>query len=132
MGIIRKDYILDRWIYYAAERKKRPMEFKQEEHINQSKICFFCPGNEHLTPPEIGRVEYKNAWRIRWFPNKFPALELKGNAKIKTKNRFLKEGEAYGMHEIIAETIYHKKQLADLSIEHIKELFDIYILRIKH
>jgi len=130
MGIIRKDYILERWVYYAVERKKRPMEFKKEQHIIESKTCFFCPGNEHLTPKEIGRVEEKNNWKIRWFPNKFPVVELKGDSKIKTKNKFLKEGNTYGTHEIIAETNDHKKQLSDLSIEHIKEIFDVYKLRI--
>jgi UDPglucose--hexose-1-phosphate uridylyltransferase len=130
MGILRKDYLLDRWVYYAVERKNRPMEFKKEQPISESKTCFFCPGNEHLTPKEIGRVEEKNTWKIRWFPNKFPVVELKGNPKIKTKS-FLKEGKNYGKHEIIAETRNHKKQLSDLSVEHIKEIFDAYILRMK-
>ena len=130
MGVLRKDYILERWVYYATERKKRPREFKEDHTIN-TKTCFFCPGNEHLTPKEIGRVEEKNTWKIRWFPNKFPVVELKGNSKINTKNKFLKEGKTYGMHEIIAETRDHKKQLSDLSIEHIKEIFDVYKLRIK-
>ena len=35
------------------------------------------------------------------------------------------------MHEVIAETRDHKKQLADLSIEHIKEVLEVYSLRIK-
>ena len=132
MGILRKDYILERWVYYATERKDRRREFKEEEvkDISSSKTCFFCPGNEHSTPPEIGRVEYKNSWKIRWFPNKFPVVELKGNAGIKTSNKFLKEGKNYGNHEVIAETRDHKKQLADLSIEHIKEIFEVYKLRI--
>jgi len=133
MRVLRKDYILERWVYYATERKSRRREFKEEEvkDISSSKTCFFCPGNEHLTPPEIGRLEHKNTWKIRWFPNKFPAVEKKGNARIKTKNKFIKEGKTYGLHEVIAETRDHKKQLADLSINHIKEIFDIYILRIK-
>src|SRR3989338_9219251 len=131
MVILRKDYILNRWAYYAVERKNRPREFNREENIINSKICILCPGNERLTPQEIGRVEEKNTWKIRWFSNKFPAVELKGNSKIKTKNNFLKEGNAYGMHEIIAETRNHKKQLSDLSIEHVKELLDVYALRIR-
>jgi len=132
MGILRKDYILDRWVYYATERKNRRREFKEDKvkEISSSKTCFFCPGNEHLTPPEIGRIEHKNTWKIRWFPNKFPAVELKGNAKIK-KNKFFSEGKTYGMHEVIAETSDHKKQLADLSVDNIKEIFEVYILRIK-
>jgi len=131
MGILRKDYILDRWVYYATERRKRPMEFKKEQHIIEEEKCFFCPGNEHLTPPEIGRVEYKNTWKVRWFPNKFPAVEFKGNAKLATKKRFFTEGKTYGMHEIIVETRNHKKQLWDLSASDIKEIFEVYALRIK-
>ena len=131
MGILRKDYTLDRWVYYATERKKRPIEFKKEEHVKENKTCYFCPGNETLTPQEIGRVEEKNTWKIRWFPNKFPAVELKGSAKIK-KSKFLTYSDAYGKHEVIAETRNHKKQLADLSVEHIKEILKVYILRIKY
>jgi len=133
MGIIRKDYILDRWVYYATERKKRRVEFIEDKvkDTSSSKTCFFCPGNENLTPPEIGRVEHKDTWRIRWFPNKFPAVELKGNPNIKTRNKFFMEGKSYGAHEVIAETTNHRKQFADLSIEQIAEILEVYILRIK-
>ena len=131
MGVLRKDYLLERWVYYAADRKKRPREFKKEQHIVENNVCLFCPGNENLTPKEIGRVEYKNSWKIRWFPNKFPIVENKGTPKFISKNKFLKEGMTFGQHEIIAETNEHKKQLSDLSVEHIKELFDVYSLRIK-
>lgn len=131
MGIIRKDYILDKWIYYATERKKRPFEFEKEGHIKENKICYFCQGNEHLTPREIGRIVEKNTWKIRWFPNKYPAVEKKGSPKIKTSKRLLSQGISYGVHEVIAETRIHNKQLVDLSVNHIKELFEVYNLRIK-
>ena len=130
MGIIRKDYILDRWVYYASSRNKRPHEFKSIELKDKTKICLFCPSSEHLTPKEIGRVEYKGDWKIRWFLNKFPAVEKKGNANIKSKS-FFSEGNSYGVHEIIAETNHHKSQLSDLPVQHIRELFEVYKLRIK-
>ncbi len=130
MGIIRKDYILDRWVYYATERKKRPRELKSVEVKDDKKRCFFCPSNEHLTPPEIGRVEYKGYWKLRWFLNKFPAVEKKGNAKLKSK-KFFSEGNSYGVHEIIVETQHHKLQLADLPVQQIRELFEVYKFRIK-
>ena len=63
------------------------MEFKKTEHIKESRVCFFCHGNEHLTPPEIGRIPEEDKWKIRWFPNKFPAVELKGDPKIR-KNKY--------------------------------------------
>jgi UDPglucose--hexose-1-phosphate uridylyltransferase len=126
---LRKDYILDRWVFLASARKKRPREFKKAEKKAEEKICYFCPGNEHLTPPEIGRIG-KKKWKIRWFPNKFPAVEQKGNPIIKTDNTFFTFSDAYGKHEVIAETPDHKKQMWDLSKEHLKEILDVYKQRI--
>ena len=97
--------------------------------------CTECKRRNYTTTKNkrlhAGRVEYKNTWKIRWFPNKFPAVEFKGNAGIKTKNKFLSEGKTYGKHDIIVETPNHKKQLWDLSTEDIKNVFEVYALRIK-
>jgi len=132
--MIRKDYILDRWVYYAIERGKRPHDFKpinaREELKDEPKICYFCPSNEQLTPPEIGRVEYKEEWKIRWFLNKFPAVEKKGSPKLR-QNKFFSEVNSFGIHEIIVETPHHKSQLADLPVEQIVELFRVFKIRIK-
>lgn len=130
MGITRKDYILDRWVYYATERRKRPRELKSAAIKDETKICYFCPSNEHLTPPEIGRVEYKGSWKMRWFLNKFPAVEKKGSSKIKSR-KFLSESDSYGIHEVIVETQHHKSQLADLPIQQIRELLEVIKFRIK-
>ena len=129
MGVIRKDYLLDRWIYYASSRGKRPREFKSITSKEESKMCFFCPGNEHLTPREIGRVEYKGSWKMRWFLNKFPAVEQKKHSKLKSK-KFFSEGPNYGVHEIIVENNHHKSQLWDLPIKDYMDLFEVYKLRI--
>lgn len=128
---LRKDYILDRYVVIASARKKRPKQFKKEIQ-EEVKTCFFCPGNEDMTPPEIGRIGSKNKWKIRWFPNKFPAVEEKGDSEIKTHNRFYTFADAYGKHEVIAETSDHKKQLWDLSESHIKEILGVYQDRIKN
>ena len=130
MGIIRKDYILDRWVYYATKRKERPREFKRVDAEEETKMCFFCPNNEHLTPQEIGRLEYKGAWKMRWFLNKFPAVEKKGSANIKSK-KFFSQSDSYGAHEIIVETQHHKSQLADLPVQQIRELLEVCKLRIR-
>jgi len=67
---LRKDYILDRWVIIATGRGKRPHEFKTEDDIYADdkgpEKCFFCPGNESMTPPEIGRVkDDKGGWKLR-------------------------------------------------------------------
>jgi len=131
MGILRKDYILDRWVYYAIGRKTRPRDFKSIEIKDNSKHCYFCPSNEHLTPPEIGRVEYKGSWKIRWFLNKFPAVEKNQNPKLKQK-KFLIEGNSYGIHEVIVEASRHKSQFWDLPISRIRELLEVYKFRISY
>jgi UDPglucose--hexose-1-phosphate uridylyltransferase len=127
---LRKDYILDRYVLIAAARKKRPKQFKEEAKENVE-VCFFCPGNESLTPPEIGRIGTKKKWRIRWFPNKFPAVEEKGQIELRTDNRFYTFANAYGKHEVIVETPDHDKQLWDLKKNNIKDVLEVYISRIK-
>ena len=122
---LRKDYILDRWVIVASVREKRPKEFKQEKKVLKPKFCVFCPGNEHLTPPEIGRIEKKGKWVLRWFPNKFPFIEQKGNPKIKTTNKFYTSSSGYGKHEVIADTNEHGKQLWDMPKDHIKLLLEV-------
>jgi len=127
---LRKDYILDRWVIIASERKKRPREFKKNKAKKEG-ICYFCPGNEDLTPKETGRIEKNNKWIIRWFPNKFPAVSHEGNPEIKCANEYFTYADAFGIHEIIVETPDHNKQLADLTEEHIKEVLKVYANRVR-
>jgi UDPglucose--hexose-1-phosphate uridylyltransferase len=126
---LRKDLVLDRWVIVSEKRGQRPKQFKKVEKLKDS-FCYFCPGNEKTTPKELGRIEKNNKWEIRWFPNKFPAVAKQGNLKLK-KQGIYEHGNAYGYHEIITETNDHKKQLEDLSKEHIKKLLEVYIQRIK-
>lgn len=127
---IRKDYILDRWVYLSENREKRPKEFKTDEVCKIASTCFFCPGNEKLTPAEIGRISKKDKWELRWFTNKFPAVTKEGNPAIKTDNDFFTYSSAFGTHEVIVESNDHKQQLWDLNTEHIKQLFLVYNERI--
>ena len=128
MNEIRKDYILERYVIIATDRAKRPAQFIKQKQKTTKGTCFFCPGNEHLTPPEIDRIEKNNKWLIRCFPNKFAATTTKGNPKIKTKG--LVHADAFGKHEVISETPNHKQQLSDLPIIHIKLVLEMYTRRL--
>src|SRR3989338_5658307 len=123
----RKDYILDRWVFFATNRKKRPREFKKPVDVSQggNGTCFFCVGNESLTPPELGRVEEKGKWLLRWFDNKFPAVEMAGSPKVKSSG-FFTSSSAYGKHHVLVETNNHEKQLWDLSPVHIEKVLRAY------
>ncbi len=131
MPELRKDYILDRFVIVSESRGLRPFEFKKTETPVKVETCFFCPGNEKLTPPEIARINDKaGKWKIRVFPNKFAAAKLEGNPEIRTDNKYYTFSSAYGQHEIIVETPDNNKQLHQLDKEEIAEILKVYKSRI--
>lgn len=158
MPELRKDYIIDRYVIISNERGKRPDEFKkntqnEKQDLVLDKKCFFCPGNEHLTPETIYQypkkilkkeknlinnlenndnqsiINNENNWQIRVFSNKFPAVKPQGNPIIKTDNHFFTFSDAYGHHEVIVETPFHNKLLWDLSAEELANIFRAMKLR---
>ncbi|MBI5391060.1 DUF4931 domain-containing protein [Candidatus Woesearchaeota archaeon] len=126
---LRKDYLLDRYVYFASERKERPHQFKKQE-ITEQGMCYFCKGNEHLTPAEKGRIAQGKSWKMRWFENKFPLANMEGEPKLKTDNRFFTSAHAYGLHEVIVESPKHEQQLWDLSKQDLAQLLKLYQQRI--
>ncbi len=130
MGELRKDYILDRWVIISSGRSKRPHEIQKATLQVKEGVCYFCPGNESLTPPEIGRVVKNGGWQLRWFENKFPALKPEGNILPKTDNRFYTFANSFGRHEVVVETPRHDRQLAQLGMDEIQEVLHVYARRI--
>jgi len=129
MNELRKDYILDRWVIIAGDRGKRPTDFAlKSEKIKKEKTCFFCPTNEHMTPPEISRIEEDGKWIIRVFPNKFPAVD---KAEGSSPENFLNMIPAYGVHEVVVDTNDHEKTLCDMSEEYLVKVFDVFMDRIR-
>lgn len=132
---LRKDYILDRWVIIAEGRGKRPHEFKTDDNIYAGdpgpEKCYFCPGNERMTPPEIGRTKDNGTgWKARWFPNKFAAVDKTGNPAVNTADTFFTYSTAYGNHEVLVGTPDHKKQMSDLSEDEIMNILKVYANRI--
>lgn len=66
---LRKDLFTGEPILFAPERARRPRAFEGGEAAER---CPFCPGHEADTPPEIARIG--DPWRVRVFPNKYPAI----------------------------------------------------------
>ncbi|MEM2138029.1 MAG: DUF4931 domain-containing protein [Candidatus Anstonellaceae archaeon] len=112
---VKKDF-LGRQVVVTVSRGSRPHDnvHPRAQKVVPPEKCFFCPGNEHLTPPEIDRIEKDGKWEIRCFPNKFPAFD-KGSKK------------AYGWHDVIVETPDHMKTISELSVDN---LFD-YLAMVK-
>lgn len=115
----RKDFLLNRWVIIAANRGRRPEDYVHSQRSEKKEgICFFCPGNEHLTPPEISRREVNGKWVIRNFPNKFYAVSLDFP-------------NAYGTHEVIVESSDHTNHLSDIPEAQMKMLLEVYAERIE-
>lgn len=130
MPELRKDYLLDEYVIIANERSKRPDQFKREIESKEVSVDFFAPGNESLTPKETCRREDHNGWYIRGFNNKYPAVVDYGGYFFKKKgiNAY---SNAYGYHEVIVESPKIEDELSILSVNHIKELFDVFDERVK-
>ncbi len=120
MNEIRRDYLLDRYVIVAENRGKRPYDYIQKAPPAKEKegTCVFCPGNEHLTPPETGRIGGKGSkWLARAFYNKYPAVSPE----------FPK---ALGRHEVLVETPKHVAKMAALPEEQIAIGLELYAKRV--
>lgn len=68
----RVDAETGEWRLIAPSRAARPDDSRDTGAVA---ACPFCPGNEHMTPPERMRVPAGVPdWRIRVVPNKFAAV----------------------------------------------------------
>lgn len=127
MPELRRDPIIGRWVIISTERGKRPSDFDVEPSDNDVNLCPFCPGNEHLTPPEItayrnpGSVRDKEGWSIRVVPNKFPALQIEGSLN-KTGLGMYDMMNGIGAHEVIIETPDHHGMMHTLDDKNVEDV----------
>ena len=113
---IRKDYFLDKYVIIAPKRAKRPHKIAQIPETD-TKECFFCPKN--LASDEIVTYEHKNSdnkWDIIVLVNRYSALSL-DNVR------------AYGQQEVVVETRDHHKEIHELSVQHLINIFNACISR---
>ncbi|MBS3817914.1 galactose-1-phosphate uridylyltransferase [bacterium] len=139
MSQIREDPITGRWVIIAPERNRRPHPAPTSSHPSPSheKDCPFCEGNEDQTPPEEYAVREKGSepdkpgWRIRVFPNKFPALDSSKSSSRHSRGNFCWM-EGAGVHEVVVETPSHAQQMSDLHDSHLQEVLKTYQERIRN
>jgi UDPglucose--hexose-1-phosphate uridylyltransferase len=119
MPELRFNLVTRDWVIIAPERAKRPEDFIKKEESEKllpsyKDSCPFCPGNEHLTPPETFRVGTNETWRVRSIPNKFSALVREGplERRISGIKRVM---AGVGLHDVIIETPFHNTPPALLS-----------------
>ncbi|MEO0081478.1 MAG: galactose-1-phosphate uridylyltransferase [candidate division WOR-3 bacterium] len=124
MPELRKDPVLGRWVIISTERSRRPSDFRRPAHqpvTGHNQPCPFCPGNEHLTPPEIMRRPESGQWSVRVVPNRFPALTPEGQP-VRQGVGVYDKMTGIGAHEVIIETPDHCLSLADVEPGHFSEV----------
>lgn len=136
MPQLRRDPVTREWVVVAAERSRRPSDFKVGDENLQSRpafspTCPFCPGNELMTPPEVLAVRPPDSfpngpgWSLRVVPNKFPALMVEGDLNPAGKGLY-DVMNGVGAHEIIVETPDHDRSLGDLPLEQVTAVLCAY------
>jgi UDPglucose--hexose-1-phosphate uridylyltransferase len=142
---LRRDPVSGRWVIIAAERGRRPTDFRFERQIattEDAEDCPFCEGHESLTPPELfadrpgGGAANSPGWRVRVVPNKYPALELSTPAPVggsfsSAELTFFESMPGVGSHEVIIETPDHRKTLATMSEEEIVRVLETCRARLR-
>ncbi len=134
MPELRKDPVIGRWVIIAAERAKRPEDFKLEKEEVSEGTCPFCQGHEKQTPSELFAVRQsqskpnKPGWDVRVVPSVTPLLKKDGDLGRRGKGMY-DLMNAVGDYEVVIETPEHIANIADLKEEQIIKVIDCYVER---
>jgi galactose-1-phosphate uridylyltransferase len=119
-GELRQDPIGGGWVAITAGRAARPEAFLGDVGSPRGPLgCPFCPGNEHLTPPEVwadrdpGTGPDRPGWHVRVVPNKFPAFAGPPAAAHRNGGLYRSEPTA-GVHGVVIHNPDHEATLAGL------------------
>jgi len=133
----RQDPLTGRWVIIAARRGRRPNEFAGVTHVPADPdACPFCPGHESRTTPEIlavgrspGEAADGPGWRMRVFPNLYPALSVPVTAVDTDPPWPLRSGA--GSHEVVVITPDHGGGLHTLGAGQLAELLVVLKGRVR-
>ena len=128
MGTLRQDPTTGGWVILAPERSGRPAGLRRHHRPDLPFLepaCPFCPGNEHMTPPEIARVPSEEQWRHRVVPNRFPALTSDVNGEV-SGNGHVREMGGLGAHEVVIESPLHDERLDEMDVDRLASLLRLW------
>jgi UDPglucose--hexose-1-phosphate uridylyltransferase len=136
MPEIRHNIITREWVIIATERARRPEDFakanpRRSEVAPHVATCPFCPGNEAMTPPETFRLPGNGDWQVRLIPNKFSALDAKGEL-VRKSSGLKRIISGVGRHEVIIESPAHNKTLATLAKNEFELVMESYRRAYEH
>ncbi len=143
---MRKDYLLDRWVVIAVERRRRPTDFVRKTEEKVAGACPFCPDHEHETPPAVlvylpsnggirkekdqNGFRHKN-WLIRCIPNLYPAFTPpKDDEEEKEAEGYGALEKAVGHHEILVESPRHNEHPSVAPVPQLIHIINAYLDRL--
>lgn len=129
MSTLRQDPTTKEWIILAPRRADRPTGRRRqgrEQFPEQDPTCPFCPGNEHMTPPEITRVSVNGSWDQRVIPNLFPALEPNGSVERRGAAGLFGEMQGVGRHEVVVESPHHSERMDEMSTDRLGRVLGLW------
>jgi len=142
---LRKDYLLNRWVVIAAERKRRPTDFVKEDREEKVGVCPLCPGNEHMTPPAVlvyvpsnggirkerdqNGFRHKN-WLVRCVPNLYPAFTPSSRQEKTRLEESPILASAIGHHEVLVESPRHNEHPGVARIPQLVHVINAYLDRL--
>jgi UDPglucose--hexose-1-phosphate uridylyltransferase len=126
MPELRRDELSGRWVLLAPGRAARPHTFPSSApDAPGADVCPFCPGNEHLTPPEVYRTgdgaPDTPGWRVRVVPNLYPIV---GGPEAGPG--------ATGAHEVVVLSPAHDASFAQLDAAQAAEVLTVLRDRARH
>jgi UDPglucose--hexose-1-phosphate uridylyltransferase len=120
-GELREDPFSGRVVAIAAGRAARPEAFLRDVGPSRGTLgCPFCPGNEHMTPPEVwadrepGTAPDTRGWLVRVVPNKFPAFSG-SPGPANPDGGLYRSSPSAGAHEVVIHSTDHEATLAELA-----------------
>ncbi|HMF03279.1 MAG TPA: galactose-1-phosphate uridylyltransferase [Acidimicrobiia bacterium] len=127
MPELRRDQLTDRWVLLVPGRAARPHTFPpaRGDAGTTPADCPFCPGHEHMTPPEVERsgagAPETPGWRVRVVPNLYPIV---GGDDA--------EPGATGAHEVAVLSPAHGRSFAQLEEAQAAEVLMVLRDRTRH
>ncbi|MEM3341805.1 MAG: galactose-1-phosphate uridylyltransferase [Thermoplasmata archaeon] len=144
MSELRLDPVTNEWVIIAPERGVRPHEGSDTEKIptggevkkkdekegeRLEKRCPFCPGDEENTGLELERINDEDGkWLVRVVCNKYPNLRPEGTV-LRRREGIFAGMDGYGRAEVVIESPIHEQNMAQMSENHILQIFRVYKLR---
>ena len=122
MSELRQDPVRGEWVYYAANRRNKPYDFKwrQVSSRRAGGDCAFCPGHEGETPAAVYQDGPNGAWTVRVFENRYPAVAEAEPDFV--PDGFYRNVPGLGRHEVLVDTADHGGVLHEFPLEHIQKI----------